>query len=243
MKFFAFVLASMVSVSFAKIAPPNQLNIPPNMLLSGISKASFNAALDSVSNHYSKPLKSKGIRLVFKRLWNDGTVNSDTYEMGNTWTINSYGGLARYTGMTQIAFTMVACHELGHHLGGAPRYGNNTEWAAVEGEADYWASRCMKEIGFSDLQIKDASQTLASVLADLGGQSDPSPATPSKDVVKKVFEDHPEAQCRLDTYLMGNACDQKGPMSKSDPRVNACFSYPTARTYDQGSRPRCWFKP
>ncbi len=240
----AAILCSIVTIKTeARIARPNPYHIPVTVFSSGITESEFNESIDTVYKKYATYVSQKGATLVFNRLWDDGTVNSDTTESWGRWEINAYGGLARYPGMTKDGYTLVLCHELGHHLGGAPRFGRNTEWASCEGEADYWATRCMKEIGFSTGGIQNASLVVASVLASLGGEGAPQVSTPDPRVQRRTFEDHPEAQCRLDTYLQGLTCKSTGPMSKYNPRVNSCFSYPTAKTYSPGSRPRCWFAP
>lgn len=231
------------NVANATIAPKNNYYIPESFGSFSIAKTAFNQALDRVEDHYAPIVSGMGYELVINRLWSDGTVNSDTYEDGNQWVINSYGGLARWPGMTTASYAAVACHELGHHMGGAPLY-TGDDWASVEGACDYWATKeCMKAIGYSSSQIKAASVVLAKVLADLGDEPVPSASKYDKRVVKKTFEDHPAAQCRLDTMLQGFNCPKRGKMSKTDPKKNSCWKYPTSKTYAEGDRPRCWFKP
>jgi hypothetical protein len=42
---------------------------------------------------------------------------------------------------------MVLCHEIGHHLGGAPKYSWFNGWASNEGQSDYFASlKCMRKV-------------------------------------------------------------------------------------------------
>lgn len=41
--------------------------------------------------------------------------------------------------MNSATVTLILCHELGHFLGGLPRY-SNSSWASVEGQADYFAT-------------------------------------------------------------------------------------------------------
>lgn len=226
--------------------PKNSLFIRPleDVESNEIGKSAFNQAIDKVEKYYAPIVKKKGFNLVFNRLWSDGTVNSDTSVSGKDWVINSYGGLARYKGMNSVeAYAAVACHELGHHMGGAPLYSDD-DWAAVEGEADYWATKeCMKAVGFTLAVSEKASLQLAKVLADLGGDPVPDKSKVDTSVVQSTYEDHPVAQCRLDTYLNGLACPTKGDMSQTDPKVNSCYSYPSGKTYGPGSRPRCWFAP
>jgi len=73
--------------------------------------------------------------LVIDKHWEDGTVNAYASENGNNDVISMFGGLARHPAITPDAFYLVACHEIGHHLGGAPKKGN-TQWASNEGQAD-----------------------------------------------------------------------------------------------------------
>lgn len=61
-----------------------------------------------------------------------------------------YGGLARHPLMTEDAFAVVVCHELGHHLGGAPKkrmaFAVDPKWASNEGESDYFAGlKCLRK--------------------------------------------------------------------------------------------------
>jgi hypothetical protein len=230
--------------------PANDLKIYPSQdfQADAIGHSAFDKAIDLVYAHYAPIVRAKGFNLVFNRLWNDPTVNSDTDVEGSYWVINSYGGLARYPGMNTVAaYASVACHELGHHMGGAPLY-TGGRWpgggASAEGEADYWATKeCMKAIGYSDSAARAAGLSVAKVLAKLAGEPLPSPKVIDPRVVRRTYEDHPAAQCRLDTYISGSACPAHGPMSDTNPRVNSCYSYPNARTWSMGSRPRCWFKP
>ncbi len=243
MRLLVFLCALFAGTAHATCFPKNNLWIPPTATTQGISHRSFNTAIAKVLKHYAPIVKGLGYELVFNDLWDDGTVNSDTDVEGDQWVINSYGGLARYPGMNTIAaYAAVACHELGHHMGGAPLY--TGDWASTEGEADYWATKeCLKAIGYGDKSATAASLSLAKVLADLGGEPVPSISTPDATVKRVTEEDHPMAQCRLDTYLGGIACPQRGVMSGTDPKVNSCYDYPTKTSYLVGSRPRCWFAP
>jgi hypothetical protein len=229
------LLCLLPGLAGASCFPKNDLKIL-EFASSGISQATFNADLNRLERHYGPMLSDRGINLQINRLWSDGTVNSDTTESGSVWEINSYGGLARYPGMSAAGYTLVACHELGHHMGGAPIY-TGQGWPSVEGEADYWSSmKCMKDLGYSPAQIRAAEMVLAKTLARLGGERLPSLSTPDRSKVSRTYEDHPAAQCRLDTYESGLVCNASGNMSKSDPRVGSCYS-------GAGARPRCWFKP
>lgn len=132
--------------------PENDMNIPIQInQVGGITKAQFDGVLDKLQEIYGPIIQAHGGNLEISRQWNNGTVNASAEEWGSTWTINMYGGLARHPIMTADGFMMVACHELGHHLGGAPKVsGFGGAWASNEGEADYFSSlRCMR-LAFND---------------------------------------------------------------------------------------------
>lgn len=100
-----------------------------------------------------------GFKLTINREWDDDTVNAGTLKNGKEWIINLYGGYARYPLITEDAFTLVICHELGHHLGGYPRKTNDGVmfWAATEGQADYFATlKCLRKV----LALEDHSEVL-----------------------------------------------------------------------------------
>ncbi len=63
-----------------------------------------------------------------------------------------YGGLARHKTITEDGFALVLCHEIGHHLGGAPKVGNFfNKWATNEGQADYYAAlKCLRRVYLND---------------------------------------------------------------------------------------------
>lgn len=76
----------------------------------------------------------------------------------------------------------------------------------------------------------------------MGTKTDVSFATPDKAVVSTTFDNHPAAQCRLDTYFQGSLCDKSvsEDVSDTDGNVGTC----TERNGDkQGLRPQCWFQP
>jgi hypothetical protein len=131
--------------------PKNNLNIPVGMeLLGGINEKTFNKVIDSVIAYYEPIIKSKGAKLKMNRLWTDGTVNASAQQQGKTWIVNMYGGLARHSVTSEDGFALVLCHEIGHHLGGFPQYGSSDgspEWAANEGQADYFATmKCFRRV-------------------------------------------------------------------------------------------------
>ncbi|MBS1958360.1 MAG: hypothetical protein JST80_02715 [Bdellovibrionales bacterium] len=268
-------------------APQNDVNIPAGLEMhgDGIDETTFNAVIDKVSSFYSPIIASKGGKLNVNRKWTDGTVNASATRQGKTWTVNMYGGLARFQGMTSDGFAMVMCHELGHHLGGFPRvkgiFGINS-WASNEGQADYFATmKCFRRVfenednvdALSNVSVPEAvteacsktfksqkeialcqragmtSKVLADTLYALGRRGSPSrePATapsfttPSTAEVSTTDNDHPLAQCRLDTYMAGAICGM--PYTEDFAQDNATGGACAEERGDKYAfRPHCWYK-
>ncbi|TPW21782.1 MAG: hypothetical protein FD126_348 [Elusimicrobia bacterium] len=232
-----------------------------------IQEAMFNRVLDRVEQVYGPIVASKGGRLVVNRRWSDGTVNASANQSGGNWYLNMYGGLARHAATTEEGFMLVACHELGHHIGGYPKM----SWATNEGGADYFATlKCMRNMygGAAPQGNVDAvaEQACQSQFADeptrnscrngaRGGQSvaflfqalrnSPKPpefGTPDQSRTDRMNNAHPDTQCRLDTYFQGALCTASlgTDVSNSDPNAGSC----TKKNGQQiGLRSRCWYKP
>lgn len=285
----ALPLAALTLVSLMAAAPAapkhRESFLPPNNLKhrigakdsGGISEAQFNQVMDQIQAVYGPIIAAHGATLQINRLWTDDTVNASAEEQGNTWILNMYGGLARDKSITQDGMMLVACHEMGHHLGGAPRYGG-TDWAANEGEADYFANaKCLRRMfsrsetasfthgaflsddvaiakaqcaksfpGAKDqalcLRDAEAGMSVTALLASLGGEAPAHFDTPDTSVVTATNDEHPAAQCRLDTYFQGSLCSKSYTidMSPTDPAVGGCV---VSQGYKSGMRPHCWYKP
>jgi subtilisin-like proprotein convertase family protein len=127
--------------------PENNLHLQDNINANAdIDEAMFNAIIDSVSAVYASVIDGHGKSLLMEKKWNDSTVNAFASQSGNTWKVAMFGGLARRVETTPDGFALVVCHELGHHLAGFAFYGD-TDWAASEGQSDYFATQaCAKQI-------------------------------------------------------------------------------------------------
>lgn len=132
--------------------PENNLSIPAGMKNSGgLTEAQFNSVIDKLEEIYAPIVTSMGARLTINRKWTDATVNANATRLGG-WIVNMYGGLARHPSITEDGFALVLCHELGHHLGGAPKVGNLfNKWASNEGQSDYFATlKCLRKAFLND---------------------------------------------------------------------------------------------
>ncbi|MBY0415451.1 MAG: hypothetical protein K2Q18_14865 [Bdellovibrionales bacterium] len=144
--------------------PENNLSIPVGDKMAGnMTEARFLEIVGKVSAVYAPIITSMGATLKMNNDWKSTTVNASAQQYGTTWQVNMFGGLARHRLTTDDGFMMVVCHELGHHIGGAPRYDNNTDWASNEGQADYFAGlKCMKRV----LQNEDNIAVVAGMTID-----------------------------------------------------------------------------
>ena len=257
--------------------PENNLSIAVgDKMASSMTEARFLEIVGRVEAIYSPVIKAEfGADLYMNNDWKSTTVNASAQQYGSKWQVNMYGGLARHNLATDDGFMMVVCHELGHHIGGAPRYDRNTDWASNEGQADYFAGlKCMRRVLQNDdnitivagmsidaeatnqcreiyksesevalcQRIAMAGKSLGSLLGSLGGNSKINFNTPDKKIVKTTNDNHPQAQCRLDTYFAGMLCDKSidEDVSMEDAITGTCIK---KDGYAKGVRPLCWYKP
>lgn len=134
--------------------PENTLNISVDAKrVGGITEEQFNSVIDIYEELYSPIIKDMGAKLEVVRNWTDGTVNAYAQQIGSTWRVSMFGGLARHETITADGFALVVCHEIGHHIGGAPRKISpwSSPWASNEGQADYFATlKCLRRAWQSD---------------------------------------------------------------------------------------------
>lgn len=146
--------ASEISTLCAGFLPENNMKIPVGLFnVGGISEQQFNDVLNRLERLYKADIEREGDTLKINRLWTDATVNASAQRMGNTVVLNMYGGLARHFATSVEGFALVACHELGHHRGGAPKIGSwwGNAWATNEGGSDYYATlKCLRRFFAED---------------------------------------------------------------------------------------------
>ena len=135
--------------------PENDMYIPVGVKAAGgLTEAQFNKVIDKLETLYAPIVSNMGGKLKIQRKWDDGTVNANAMRMGSTWNVNMYGGLARHQTITEDGFSLVLCHEIGHHLGGAPKVNSPlamNKWASNEGQSDYYATlKCLRKLFMSE---------------------------------------------------------------------------------------------
>ncbi len=85
-------------------------------------------------------------------------------------------------------------------------------------------------------------KSLADTLGALGRTGDTDFDKPDTSVVTEMDDNHPEAQCRLDTYFAGAVCNKSKDVAPDakDPTVGACTQ---EKGETLGIRPLCWYLP
>jgi hypothetical protein len=270
--------------------PENDLYIPAGMkgLKGGLTEAQFNSAIDKVEAVYAPIVSSLGGNLKIERKWDDGTVNAYASQSGKTWNVAMFGGLARHNTITEDGMSLVVCHEIGHHIGGAPKKGGTSgggwwgggagasSWASNEGQADYFATlKCLRKSFLNDnnsaivaamevpkaltdackkstkgdkedtalcIRTSMAGKSVSDLFSDLGRLPATKFETPDSKVVTTTDDNHPKAQCRLDTYFQGSLCDisMNEDVSQKEEVKGTCHP---SLGHKIGTRPLCWFKP
>jgi hypothetical protein len=125
--------------------------------LGGLSQQQFNDVITKVETLYAPIVSNFGGNLQVERNWDDPTVNAYAQQNGKTWKVSMFGGLARHETITEDGFALVVCHELGHHIGGAPRKVSpwSSPWASNEGQADYFATlKCLRKVWNNDNNVE-----------------------------------------------------------------------------------------
>jgi hypothetical protein len=277
MKLLSLCLLAAVSLSINTYAsfPDNSQNIPVNN-----NKKSLVRLTEDVFLQWIEVFKKQMGPVVAKRYskeltvqphWEDSRVKAwATRDMEDNAVINITGGLARHPLMTQEAFTLLLCHELGHQFGGAPKKmrgrSDLRSWSSAEGQADYYAAtRCFPQFVKAGIfkktkehapsvykvcltdqctDVVEAGLSVARLFHDVTSVGD-VPGLEQKDS-RKVFRTiykHPRPQCRLDTFVSGANCDMSAlEKSNIDDSDPLVGVCPTNPDENrEGGRPACWF--
>lgn len=136
--------------------PENDMFIPADtkgLKNANIDEAAFDEIIDEIVKLYEPIVRSHGGQLKALKYWSSGTVNAYAHRQGGTWNVAMYGGLARHKDVTPDGLALAVCHEIGHHIGGAPKKSTwmGSSWVTNEGQADYFATlKCLRKVWISD---------------------------------------------------------------------------------------------
>ena len=161
MRIFILLLFTISLNCYSKLAPDNYLWISSSKSLNNyITEKSFNSLLNKLDKFFS-PMVSKDLVVIGD--WKNGRVNAYAEKSNNTFKIVIFGGLARHEYMLPEGLILAFCHELGHFIGGYPKYihQNKPSWASCEGQSDYYAaSKCMKRFLLENKDFKSSNKTI-----------------------------------------------------------------------------------
>lgn len=216
----------------ASILPPNNLQIPPGITDTGLSLDQYNKVINKVENTYRREIEKRGIKFTVNRLWDSATVNAGTLQKEKEWVVNLYGGYARHPLITEDAYALVFCHELGHHLGGTPRkiFASTKQpgWPSTEGQSDYFASlKCLRRV-FE----KDNNEEIVSNL---------EVPEEVKDECQKSFKEPNEAFICMRTAMAGLATASISSTigEREFPSFGQTETKVVAKTYEGHPAPQC----
>ncbi len=142
--------------------PPSQPvdPTPEPIPTGGLTLEAYDNIIQSVEDIYLPLVSQLSFRLKFVRLWESSEENAiagmEEDSQGKIYKMTFPGGLARHPNMSAEAYTLVVCHELSHHLGGAPTF---PDGASVEGQADYFAAfDCLRRVLIRKIQTESSRQ-------------------------------------------------------------------------------------
>ena len=184
------------------------------MAHSEIHKIAFENVNSSIFRTHA-PIISNTLsgHLLIMELWqNFGgafRVDSAHKPLGqNKFIITLTGDIPQNQHIDKDAYAIVACHEMGHVLGGAPLQSKGlSKWSSVEGQADYFATnQCMWRY-VRDVPSPHKVQDFDKKIVDLCEESyqDQPVHYLKKDSIQvnNTLERYPSNQCRIDTMMAG----------------------------------------
>lgn len=254
--------------------PDNTMQIAiGSKMANDMTKETFVGAIDHVAEMFQPFFAKVNAKLTVNKLWDDNTVNASASQGRNgNWIVNMYGGLARHQMVTVDGLILVLCHEIGHHLGGAPKYQGGRNWASAEGQSDYYGSlKCFRRVVANEdnvaivakMQIdpevtkqcqatytteneiavcQRTSMAAYSVSKMMAGTKVINFTTPDLSQVSKTNENHPAVQCRLDTFFQAALCIKS--IDEDLTSNDPTIGACSAKDgLKTGLRPTCWYKP
>ncbi len=108
----------------------------------GYTEGRFLLLTEGFEQFFRPHFEALGANFFVDTDWSDGAVNAWAWKEGERYSLEIPGGIARYHTMSEEAFVMNLCHELGHLMGGAPASNSHISF---EGQSDYFATaKCFK---------------------------------------------------------------------------------------------------
>lgn len=114
---------------------------------SSVTEESFHKIPRTVFNMNYQSFLANKQKVILNLMWETPYFSAWVKEEApQSYSINFWGGITRIPGMNDNGLALIACHEVGHLLGGEPRSKIPAFiWASSEGQADYYATAiCLK---------------------------------------------------------------------------------------------------
>lgn len=144
------VITFLVNGAFAQRNNPEHFRyqvLVTDFTTSTVTKESFQSIPSLIYALHFSDLQKVGRTLEIKTDWEKPFFTAWAHQESSThYSLNFWGGLARIPGMNEEGQALIACHELGHVLGGEPRIKiKEFIWSSAEGQSDYFATGiCLK---------------------------------------------------------------------------------------------------
>jgi len=237
----------------------------------GIQRQRFEQIIDLVQDLYEPEFQNRQKRLRIMDYWEserlEASARIDMDTEGLLVVITVTGGLARHDMITEGAFALVICHEIGHFLAGSPSIGR----FSTEGQSDYFAaSSCMRQLiprmsagvipatrdapaavqkqcgtGFADawnrnicIQTAMAGLALSRYFAHKKKVDFPRIESPDPNEVEVLGFGTQTVQCRLDTYVAAASCNPEIENATYPDRRWLCSR---SGKLSYAARPGCWY--
>ena len=140
------------SLAQATFLPDEEIRVstPANPEDAQITEAEFNRIVSRIQSQYVGLVTPQGGKLSVRGDWKNDKIVARASQLFGAWNVEISGGLARRPELTPDGFTLILCHEVGHHLAGFPISADMPlikPWSAAEGQADYYATHvCAKRL-------------------------------------------------------------------------------------------------
>jgi hypothetical protein len=139
----------------------------PRMGASDMTEKEFRDIIRNLQTAFAPVAKKHGGNLSISGDWKSEKLNAGAQQIMGNWRVIISGALARRPELTADGFTLILCHELGHHLGGfslaPPAMPLDGIWAANEGQSDYFAAHaCARMIWGEEKEKNRLSRPLVS---------------------------------------------------------------------------------
>ena len=178
-----------------------------------------------------------------------------------------FGGLYRHQNVDNDGFLLVVCHEVGHHMAGRPLGGSGlsvegqSDYFAThtcmpmmlaDQDNESWVQRnrvslrvmqlCNRVWGFNTSRSYLCQRTLSAsegvaLLFHGNGVNKPTLWAKDHSHVETTNSRHPDAQCRLDTFVAGATCTTENDPGRN--RGKICSFHQAIER--KAIRPGCWY--